>query len=78
MGRFVKDRNYQWIIEDIITSEGHCDYEDLYNHISAYFSSDEIIEALEDYINYNLDMDIDEIEESIDSEDADIWGLVYK
>ena len=51
MAEFVKDRNYQFYLECIITDGYYCkDYDDLYDAISKWFSSDEMVRFLEDYM----------------------------
>lgn len=56
----MRDREYQYNLEDKILEL--CDYRELWDNISQYFSADTMINFLEDFADVR-DIDLDEDEE---------------
>lgn len=56
----MRDREYQWEIEDKVLEL--CSYRELWDAVSQWFSSDDMIDFLENFAS-DRDIDLDEDEE---------------
>lgn len=59
----MRDRNYQWKIEDKVLER--CNYRELWDAVSCWFSSDDMIDFLENFAS-NRDIKLDEDEDEED------------